>query len=162
MEIIRNILAVGAGSFIGGSARYLVSLAMKGIGKGFPWATLAVNLLGCLAIGLLWGILTVPDRRSLRRIHDFLDIFQGGIGHASDRTDMRVCSICHPERPCGNCIGRTRLLYFLPRCALYNYFLIQFFPINGVQSVAICIFPHNPAIITASYAEVSSCAWTTE
>ena len=58
MEIIRNILAVGAGSFIGGSARYLVSLAMKGIGKGFPWATLAVNLLGCLALGLLWGILT--------------------------------------------------------------------------------------------------------
>lgn len=60
MEIIRNILAVGAGSFIGGAARYLISLAMKGIGKGvpFPWATLAVNLAGCLMIGLLWGILT--------------------------------------------------------------------------------------------------------
>ena len=60
MEFIRNILAVGAGSFIGGIARYLVSLAMKGIGKDvpFPWATLAVNLAGCLMIGLLWGILT--------------------------------------------------------------------------------------------------------
>ena len=60
MEFIRNILAVGAGSFIGGIARYLVSLAMKGIDKGFPfpWATLAVNLAGCLMIGLLWGILT--------------------------------------------------------------------------------------------------------
>ena len=60
MEIIRNILAVGAGSFIGGVARYLISLAMKGIGKDipFPWATLAVNLAGCLMIGLLWGILT--------------------------------------------------------------------------------------------------------
>ena len=53
MEIIKNILAVGAGSFVGGAARYLVSLAMKGIGKGFPWATLAVNLAGCLMIGLL-------------------------------------------------------------------------------------------------------------
>ena len=53
--MIKNILAVGAGSFIGGAARYLVSLAMKGIGKGFPWATLAVNLAGCLMIGLLWG-----------------------------------------------------------------------------------------------------------
>ena len=58
MEIIKNILAVGAGSFIGGAARYLVSLAMKGIGKGFPWATLAVNLAGCLMIGLLWGLLS--------------------------------------------------------------------------------------------------------
>ena len=58
MEIIRNILVVGAGSFIGGVARYLVSLAMKGIGKGFPWATLTVNLLGCLLIGLLWGFLS--------------------------------------------------------------------------------------------------------
>ena len=58
MEIIKNILAVGAGSFIGGAARYLVSLGMKGIGKGFPWATLAVNLAGCLMIGLLWGLLS--------------------------------------------------------------------------------------------------------
>ena len=58
MEIIKNILAVGAGSFIGGAARYIVSLAMKGIGKGFPWATLAVNLVGCLMIGLLSGLLS--------------------------------------------------------------------------------------------------------
>ena len=56
--MIKNILAVGAGSFIGGIARYLVSLAMKGIEKGFPWATLAVNLAGCLMIGLLWGLLS--------------------------------------------------------------------------------------------------------
>lgn len=54
-DIIKNIAVVGVGSFIGGAARYLVSLAMKGIGKGFPWATLAVNLLGCFLIGLLWG-----------------------------------------------------------------------------------------------------------
>ncbi len=55
-DIIKNIAVVGAGSFIGGAARYLISLAMKGIGKGFPWATLAVNLVGCFLIGLLWGL----------------------------------------------------------------------------------------------------------
>ena len=56
-DTIRNIIAVGAGSFIGGIARYIVSLAMKGISKGFPWATLLVNLSGCLIIGLLWVFL---------------------------------------------------------------------------------------------------------
>jgi len=56
MELLKTILAVGAGSFLGGVARYLVSVAMKGVSKGFPWATLAVNLAGCLLIGLLWGI----------------------------------------------------------------------------------------------------------
>ena len=55
-DIIKNIAVVGAGSFIGGAARYLVSLLMKGIGKGFPWATLVVNLVGCFLIGLLWGL----------------------------------------------------------------------------------------------------------
>lgn len=54
--MLKTILAVGTGSFLGGAARYLVSLAMKGISKGFPWATLAVNLVGCFLIGLLWGI----------------------------------------------------------------------------------------------------------
>lgn len=55
-EIIKNILIAGSGSFIGGAARYLISLAMKNVGKGFPWATLAVNLAGCLLIGVLWGL----------------------------------------------------------------------------------------------------------
>lgn len=55
-EIIKNMIIVGAGSFMGGAARYLISVAMKGMSKGFPWGTLLVNLVGCLLIGLLWGI----------------------------------------------------------------------------------------------------------
>lgn len=57
MELIKNILIVGAGSFLGGSARYLVSFLLKGSNTSFPWATLIVNLLGCFAIGLLCGYL---------------------------------------------------------------------------------------------------------
>ena len=56
MEMLKTILAVGVGSFMGGEGRYLVSLAMKGVSKGFPWVTLTVNLVGCFLIGLLWGV----------------------------------------------------------------------------------------------------------
>ena len=54
-DIIKNTLMVGCGSFAGGAVRYLVSFAIKTVSKGFPWGTLIVNLVGCLAIGLLWG-----------------------------------------------------------------------------------------------------------
>lgn len=55
--MLRNILLVGAGSFIGGVLRYIVSILFK-YTDGFPWATFAVNLIGCLIIGLLWGLFT--------------------------------------------------------------------------------------------------------
>ncbi len=55
-DLIKNVLLVGAGSFLGGAARYLVSLAFKGVGRGFPWGTLLVNLAGCFLIGLFWGL----------------------------------------------------------------------------------------------------------
>ena len=40
---------------MGGIARYLISLAMKGLGPSFPWATMTANIVGCLLIGLLWA-----------------------------------------------------------------------------------------------------------
>ncbi|MCR5180390.1 MAG: fluoride efflux transporter CrcB [Bacteroidaceae bacterium] len=52
--MFREILLVGAGSFFGGSARYLVSYILRSA-AGFPWGTFVVNVLGCLLIGLLWG-----------------------------------------------------------------------------------------------------------
>lgn len=54
-EILKTTLIIGCGSFLGGAARYLISVAMKSVSKGFPWGTLLVNLLGCFLIGLLWG-----------------------------------------------------------------------------------------------------------
>jgi len=52
------IIMVGAGGFAGAVMRYLVSGWVQNISgsNGFPWGTLAVNLIGCLAIGLLMGI----------------------------------------------------------------------------------------------------------
>ena len=56
MEIIRNILIAGTGSFIGGAVRYILIEAMSGVKRG--WPTVVVNLVGCLLIGLIWGLLS--------------------------------------------------------------------------------------------------------
>ena len=53
--MIKELLLVGTGSFIGGAARYAISLMMRQTTHGFPWATFAVNIAGCLLIGLIWG-----------------------------------------------------------------------------------------------------------
>ena len=51
------------GSFFGGGMRYLVALLHERLTGptavaycSFPWATFAVNVLGCLLIGLFTGI----------------------------------------------------------------------------------------------------------
>ena len=54
--MIRDIVIVGIGSGIGGICRYFISLAMNHAGNGFPWGTFAVNVAGCLLIGILWGV----------------------------------------------------------------------------------------------------------
>ena len=55
--MFKSVLLVGIGSFVGGALRYMISLLMKGTcGVSFPWATLAVNLTGCLVIGIVYGL----------------------------------------------------------------------------------------------------------
>lgn len=54
---MKIILAIGAGSFIGGILRYLVAKAVQSrFLLGFPFGTLTVNLVGCLLIGMLYGL----------------------------------------------------------------------------------------------------------
>ena len=55
--MLKSILLVGVGSFFGGVLRYVVSVLMKGVSyHGFPWGTLAVNLIGCFLMGLLFAL----------------------------------------------------------------------------------------------------------
>lgn len=55
--MLKSVLLVGAGSFVGGALRYMISILMKGTcGASFPWATLAVNLAGCLLIGVVYAL----------------------------------------------------------------------------------------------------------
>lgn len=50
-----KLLLAGIGGFIGSALRYSVSGFVQGFSRSirFPYGTLAVNLIGCLAIGLL-------------------------------------------------------------------------------------------------------------
>ena len=51
---MKEILLVGAGSFVGGSLRYVVSKLIQQCAEGgFPLGTMAVNVIGCLLIGLI-------------------------------------------------------------------------------------------------------------
>lgn len=55
--MIKNILLVGLGGGVGSIARYLTQRWAYNIyPHHFPWGTLAVNIIGCFLIGVLWGI----------------------------------------------------------------------------------------------------------
>ena len=57
-----NLLYIAAGGVLGALARYgLSGLPHRWFNTTFPWGTLLVNLVGCLAIGALMYL--VEDRR---------------------------------------------------------------------------------------------------
>jgi CrcB protein len=56
---MNQLLLVMAGGAIGSGARYGVGrAALALLGPGYPWGTLAVNLLGGFAMGLLAGLVS--------------------------------------------------------------------------------------------------------
>ncbi|MGO8957887.1 MAG: fluoride efflux transporter CrcB [Streptosporangiaceae bacterium] len=62
-----DLAAIAIGGGIGSVARYLLSAALPA-GHGFPWAIFAVNVSGCLCLGVLIVYLLEvwPPRRLLR------------------------------------------------------------------------------------------------
>ncbi|MDQ2091915.1 fluoride efflux transporter CrcB [Marimonas arenosa] len=60
--MLSNLLQVAIGGAIGAAARYLVNVgAMRVMGPGFPWATLAVNIAGSFLMGVLVVVLAHKD-----------------------------------------------------------------------------------------------------
>ena len=53
--MMKNLLLVALGGAVGSVGRYLVSKWLEG---SFPWGTLTVNIVGCLLIGFLTGLVT--------------------------------------------------------------------------------------------------------
>ena len=73
-----KILLVAIGSGLGGVLRYLVPCWIVAA-KGFPWATLTVNVVGSLLIGLLSGLLARHGGSSAESIRCFAVVgFCGG------------------------------------------------------------------------------------
>ena len=55
--MLKSILIVGFGGFIGTVARFLISRCFQiNIISVFPWSTFIINIAGCLLIGLIYGI----------------------------------------------------------------------------------------------------------
>ena len=52
-----KLTGIGVGGALGALARYgLGGWVQRSCGTGFPWGTLAVNLLGCFVFGLVWSL----------------------------------------------------------------------------------------------------------
>ncbi|MFZ8925567.1 MAG: fluoride efflux transporter FluC [Candidatus Nanopelagicales bacterium] len=65
---IRGAGAVALGGALGALGRHGVDLVTQALGLASPWATLVVNVAGCLAMGLLVAaILADPGRHPLWR-----------------------------------------------------------------------------------------------
>ena len=74
-----NILLIGAGGFIGSVLRYLVSGWAQQAAKsvGFPYGTLAVNVIGCFIIGFLAQL---AESRGVFTSESRLFVFVGILG----------------------------------------------------------------------------------
>jgi CrcB protein len=54
---MNKALLIAAGGALGALGRAgLTALAQRWLGAGFPYGTLAVNLVGCLLFGLVWAL----------------------------------------------------------------------------------------------------------
>ena len=51
------LVAVALGGAVGAVGRYGLSAWVQGLGAGFPWGTLSVNVSGSLLMGVLAGLL---------------------------------------------------------------------------------------------------------
>ena len=54
---MKQIIIVGIGGFIGSVSRYLISQSTQNkFISVFPYGTLTVNIIGCLLIGIIYGL----------------------------------------------------------------------------------------------------------
>ncbi len=59
--MLMKLILIAGGGGLGALARYgLAGVVQKAAGGAFPWGTLVVNVVGCLAIGVLGAVFAGP------------------------------------------------------------------------------------------------------
>jgi fluoride exporter len=53
---MNHVLLIFLGSGLGGAARYLLSCQIQSSGSKMPYGILTCNLIGCLLIGIIYGL----------------------------------------------------------------------------------------------------------
>lgn len=54
---MRILLLIGLGSFLGGVSRYLITIFIQNrFLSSIPYGTIAVNIIGCFLIGIVFGL----------------------------------------------------------------------------------------------------------
>ena len=67
------LLQIALGGAIGASLRHLTGMQVaRLLGTGFPWGTLAVNVLGCFAMGLVTMLVVRRPELGLQHAAPFL------------------------------------------------------------------------------------------
>ena len=107
MDAWSRVLVLSLGGALGVNARYWLGLGMtRWLGPGFPWSTIAVNLTGSFAIGVLAVLLAHQWPHPLLRLF-LLTGFLGGYTTFSAFTyeSFKLWEEGHPRLSVANTIG---------------------------------------------------------
>lgn len=76
--IASQLIAIAIGGAFGSVMRYLLSIWVHSFaGRGFPWGTLAVNVLGCLIMGVLFALLAERTSNGVLRAGLLIGVLGG-------------------------------------------------------------------------------------
>lgn len=78
-DVLTKVLMIAAGGAVGSVARFVLGhLVQRGLGDGFPWGVLAVNVIGCLTIGVIAAFIAgSPEAREAWRLAVIVGLLGG-------------------------------------------------------------------------------------
>jgi CrcB protein len=111
---VTRVVLVGAGGLVGSVLRYVVSGLVQDAARDslFPWGTLAVNVLGCLAIGVLGEL---AEARGAFGVETRALLMTGLLGGFTTFSAWAIATRAAPSTS-GSCCARARRASPVPPC----------------------------------------------